>query len=80
VAADILDRSFGHYFATEATGAGPQVDDVVGRLDRILVMLHDDDRISQIPQTAKRRQQPLVVALMQPDARLIEYVQDAHEA
>jgi hypothetical protein len=37
---------------------------VVGGLDSVLVMLHDDDRIPQIPEAAKGPQQAIVVALM----------------
>src|SRR5918993_3209914 len=80
MAANVFDRSFGHHFTTEATGTRPEVDDMVGSLDGVLVMLHDDDRIPQIPEPAKRCQQTLVVPLMQPDARLIEDVENAHEA
>src|SRR5918994_3389917 len=79
MAANVFDRAFGHHFTAEATGTRPEVDDMVRSLDGVLVMLHDDDRIPQIPEPAKRCQQALVVALMQPDARLIEDVEDAYE-
>ncbi len=51
------------------------VDDVVGRPDRILVMLDHEHGVAQGLQPPQRDQQPLVVALVQPDRRLVEHVQ-----
>ena len=59
---------------------GPEVDDVVGRADRVLVVLHDDHRVAEVAQAAERAQQPLVVALVQADARLVEDVEHAHQS
>ena len=60
--------------------ARPDVDDVVRRADRLLVVLDDDDGVPQIPQPLQRRDQALVVALVQADGRLVEDVQDADQA
>ena len=77
--ADVLDRALGHHLAAEAPRAGTQVDHVVGRLDRVLVVLDDDDRVAEVAQPAQRGEQSLVVALVQPDAGLVQDVEHAHE-
>ena len=58
---------------------GADVDDVIGGVHRILVMLHDNERIAEVTQMPQRREQAVVVPLMQPDARLIEDVEHAHQ-
>ncbi len=60
--------------------AGADVDDVIRRAHGILVMLHDQDGVSQIAQMAKRIEQLVVVALVKPDRRLVEDIKNAHEA
>ena len=59
--------------------ARTEVDDVVGRANRLLVVLDDDDGVAEIAQARERRQQLAVVALMQADRRLVEHVQHAGE-
>src|SRR3982750_3163991 len=61
-------------------GAGPHVDHVVSRADRFLVVLHHDHRVAQIAQVLEGRDEALVVALVQPDGRLVEHVHDPGEA
>ena len=58
---------------------GADVDDVIGGVHRILVVLHDNERIAEVAQMPQRREQAVVVPLMQPDARLIEDVEHAHQ-
>ena len=60
--------------------AGTDVDDMVGGIHRILVMLDDDERVAEIAEMLQRRQEAIVVALMKSDARLIEDVEHAHES
>ena len=60
--------------------AGADVDDMVGGIHRILVMLDDDERVAEIAEMLQRRQEAVVVALMKSDARLIEDVEHAHES
>ena len=57
--------------------AGTEIEDVIGGADRLLVVLDDDDGIAEIAQPTQRAEQPLVVALMQADARLVEHVENA---
>ena len=59
---------------------GAQVHDVVGGADRLLVVLHHDHGVSQVAHGGQRVQQPPVVALVQPDRRLVQDVEDARQA
>ena len=77
---NVLERALRDDFAAVHAGAGPDVDDVVGRADRVLVVLDDDDRVAEIAQAIQRAEQALVVALVQADRRLVEHVHDADEA
>jgi hypothetical protein len=51
---------------------------VVRGADRLFIVLDDDQRVAQVAQSEQRIDQPPVVALVQPDRGLIEYVQHAH--
>ena len=73
----LLGRAHGDDTATVFTGAGPHVDDVIGRPDGLLVVLHHDHRVSQLAEAFERAQELGVVALVQADRRLIEDVQHA---
>ena len=60
-------------------GARSQVDDVVGAAQRLLVVLHHDQGVAQVPEVNQGFQQALVVALVQPDGRLVEDVEHPHQ-
>ena len=60
-------------------GARTDVDDLVGDADGVLVVLDDDHRVAEVAQADQRVDQPLVVALVQTDRRLVEHVQRADE-
>ena len=60
--------------------ARSDVDDPVGLLDGVLVVLHDDHGVPQVAEPVERVDQPAVVPLVQPDAGLVEHVQGAHQA
>ena len=49
-------------------GARADVDDPVGRADRVLVVLDDDERVAEVAQRDERVDEPAVVALVQADA------------
>jgi hypothetical protein len=53
---------------------------MVGGEDRLLVVLDHDDAVAEIAQTVEGLQQPGIVALMQPDRRLVEHIEHAGEA
>src|SRR5690606_26118537 len=59
---------------------GPDVDDPVARLDRLLVVLDDDERVAEVAQRLERLDEAAVVALVQADRRLVEHVEHARES
>ena len=76
---DRLERAVGDDLAAVLPRPGPDVDDPVGGPDRLLVVLDDEDRVAEVAQPGQRRDQLRVVALVEPDRRLVEDVQDAHQ-
>ncbi len=60
-------------------GAGPDVQQTVGRANGFLVVLHHNNCIAQIAQVLKSADQPGIVALVQADARLVQHVKHAHQ-
>jgi hypothetical protein len=60
-------------------GARPHVDDVVGGADGVLVVLDDDHAVAAVAQLVERLDQAVVVALVQPDRRLVEDVEHADQ-
>ena len=56
------------------------IDDIVRSAHGVFVVLNNKDSIAQITQMAQCIQQLIVVALVQTDRRLIEDIQNAHEA
>ena len=74
---DLCRRALRHQLPAVRAGARAQVDDVVGRLDRLLVVFHHDHGIAQIAQLLQRAEQSAVVALVQADRGFIEDVHDA---
>ena len=61
-------------------GPGPEVDDVVGGADRLLVVLDHEHGVAEVAQALERVEQPAVVALVQADRRLVEDVEHADQA
>ena len=59
--------------------AGAEIDHVIGGADRVLVMLDHDHRIAEIAQALQRFEQPVVVALVEADAGLVEHVEHARQ-
>src|SRR6267142_688279 len=74
-----LDGTLDHDLATVPAGAGAQVHHVVRRADRLLVVLHDEHGIPEVAELLQGREQPRVVALVQPDRRLVEEGEHADE-
>ena len=75
-----LERPVGDDLAAVLARAGPDVEDPVGRPDRLLVVLDDEDRVAEVAQPGQGRDELGVVLLVEPDRRLVEDVQDAHQA
>ena len=76
---DRLERPIGDDLAAVLPRPGPDVDDPVGRPDRLLVVLDDEHRVAEVAKPRQRRDQLGVVALVKPDRRLVEDVEDAHQ-
>ena len=60
-------------------GAGAEVDDVVGPLHDGVVVLDDEQGVALVAQRLERGDEPLVVAGVQADGRLVEHVEHAGE-
>ena len=60
-------------------GAEPEIDDVIGDLDHVGVVLDDEHGVALIAQLPQDRDQPQVVARVQADRRLVEHVQRADQ-
>ena len=54
---------------------GAEVDDPVGRLDHLEVVLDDDDRVAQVGQAVEHVEQLADVVEVQPGRRLVEDVE-----
>ena len=77
---DFLRRPGRNEFSSVYAGSRSDIDDIVRLAHRIFVVLHDDQGISKIPQSLERRQELVVVPLMQTDTRFIQNLKDAHQA
>lgn len=55
--------------------AGADVENVIGLPHGLLVMLDHDHRIALVAQVLQSRQQPVIIALVQPDGRLVEHIE-----
>jgi hypothetical protein len=80
VGGDLRRRALRHDLAAMDARAGADVEDVIGLADRLLVMFDDDHRVALVAQVLQRREQPVIVALVQADGGLVEHVEDAGEA
>ncbi len=77
---DVGGRAFGDDLAAVHAGAGADVDDVVGGADGVLVVLDHDHGVAEVAQPAQRVEEARIVALVQPDRRLVEHVKHAGQA
>ena len=55
------------------------IDDMVGSVHGVLIVLDHNQCVAQITQTLERIEQLVVVALVQTDGRLVQNIQHAHE-
>ena len=75
----LVHRALKYDLAAVTARARADVHDMIGREHGVLVVLDHDQRVAEVAQTLKRREQLVVVALMQADGRLVEDIQHAHE-
>ena len=73
---NVCDQTLSHQSTTALAGAGADVDDVLGVTYRVLVVLHHHQRVALVAQALQSTEQNLVVARMQADGRLVQYVAD----
>ena len=59
--------------------ARPEIQNVIRRTNRVRVVFDDKHGVAQIAQAFERVQQPVVVALVQADARLVQNIEHADE-
>ena len=60
-------------------GTGPDIDHVIRRPDHILIMLHHDQRVADIPERPQCPDQFPVVPLVQPDGGFVEHIDHPHQ-
>src|SRR2546422_11564753 len=72
---DLLGCAGGDHLAPLVAALRTQIDDVVGRLEDVEIVLDDDNRVSSIDQAMKDIEQALDVREVQAGGRLIEDVE-----
>ena len=80
VGGDLLGRALGHHSAAVPARARPQVHQPIGPPHDRLVVLDHHHRVAADCKLAQRVDQPLVVAGVQADRRLVEHVADADQS
>ena len=73
-ARDDLRRAGGHDLAAGVAAFRPEVDDVVGGLDHVEVVLDQHHGVAGVHEAVQRFQQPLDVGQVQARGRLVEDV------
>ena len=79
VSLDLGRRPLGDDVPAVLAGAGAHVDEPVGAPHHLLVVLDHDDGVAEVAEPLERADEPVVVALVKPDRRLVEDVEDADE-
>src|SRR6266481_798761 len=65
--------------ATEFAGAGTEINDAIRRLNGVWIMLDDEDGVSEIAEGLENVDEPLRVARMEADRRLVEHVERTYK-
>ena len=73
-------RAFGNNLSAMNTRTRPNIHDIIGLQNRVFVMLHHDHGIADVAQAFEGFEQAFIVALMQADGRLIQYIEHARQA
>ena len=64
-----------HHFPTVFAGLRPNVDQPVCRLDGVFIVLHHDQRVTNVPQPFQGGDEPLVIPLVQPNGWFVEHIE-----
>ena len=73
----VLRRARGDDLAAAVAALGPEVDDPVGRLDDLEIVLDDDDRVALVDQLVQHLEQLRHVVEVEAGGRLVEDVERA---
>src|SRR5262249_52225504 len=74
---DFLGRAVGNQLSAVASGSRAEINHVVGAANGFLIVLDDQNCVSQIAQLGECFEQAIVIAMMQADRRLIENIKNA---
>ena len=58
-------------------GSGADINNPVGCVDRVFIVLNNDQRVAEVAQLDKRVDEPPVIALVKSDAGLVVHVHNA---
>ena len=76
---DLRQHALGQQLAAKLARSWTQVEQVVGRAQHIGVVLDDEDGVAQVAQLLKNMNQPRRVPGVQPDGRLVQNIERAHQ-
>src|SRR5262249_29507452 len=76
---DVVGSTVRHDLSSVLAGSRAEVDDPVGRPHHLLVVLDDEHGVADVAQALESGDEAAVVALVEPDGRLVEDVEDANE-
>src|SRR5437870_3401557 len=65
--------------ATELAGAGTEINDAIRGWNGVWIMRDDEDGVSEIAEGLENINEPLRVARMEADSRLVEHVERTHK-
>ena len=74
---DLGGRALGNHLAAQTARAGAEIEDVVGVADGLFVVFDDQHGIAQVAQFFQSLDEPVIVALVKADGRLIENIEHA---
>ena len=77
---DVLQRPGRDDLAAVYARAGADVHDIIGGAHGVLVVLDDQNGVAEVAELTERGEELVVVALVQADRRLVEDVENAHQA
>ena len=77
---DVFGCALCHQSAAHWPGLGTEVDDPVGRLDHVEVVLDDDHRVADVHQSVEHFEQLVDVVEMEPGCRLVQDVKRSTRA
>ncbi|MNN02967.1 hypothetical protein D3C81_1156390 [compost metagenome] len=60
-------------------GSRPDIDNMIRCQHRIFIVFDDDQRIAEVTHMVQSGDQLIIVPLVQPDARFVKDIQDAHQ-